>query len=144
MQTEHFIGQSEAAPGRRPRVLVVDDEPTLRMTLAVLLEDEYEVVLAESGGAVLAILAQERSFDAILCDIMMPEISGIDVHAWMARDAPELLPRTIFMTGGAYTLGAREFLDGLPHGYVEKPFEVLDLIQVINRVIQECNDETRP
>jgi PAS domain S-box-containing protein len=132
-----------AAPERPPRVLLVDDERTLRTTLAALLADYYDVVLAESGAAAFDILRKDRDFDVILCDLMMPEVSGMEVHAWIERETPELLPRTLFMTGGAFTRNAMEFLEGVPNGCLEKPFEVLELTEVLNRVIDRCASARR-
>lgn len=129
----------QARPGAvapRPRVLVVDDERTLRTTLAALLEDRYEVVLADSGAAAFALLSQDRAYDAILCDLMMPEISGMEVHAWVQDEAPELLSRMVFMTGGAFTRNASDFLEQVQNRHLEKPFEVESLVEVLDRVIR--------
>lgn len=124
------------APAQRPRVLVIDDERTLRATLAALLEDRYEVVLAESGAVAFDLLWTDRDYDAILCDLMMPEISGMAVHAWIQREAPDLVPRMVFMTGGAFTRNASEFLEQVHNRYLEKPFEVEGLVEVLDKVIQ--------
>jgi PAS domain S-box-containing protein len=123
--------------GRRPRLLVVDDERTLRTTLSALLGDAFEVVLADSGGAAFDVLRADRAFDVILCDLMMPEISGMQVHAWVSREAAELLPRMVFMTGGAFTRNASEFLEQVGSRYIEKPFEVRDLLEVLERVVRK-------
>lgn len=128
------VRRPEAAP--RPRILVVDDERTLRSTLAALLEDRFEVVLAESGAAVFELLARDRAYEAILCDLMMPGASGMDVHAWVSREAPELVSRMIFMTGGAFTRGAADFLEQVPNRRLEKPFEVEALVDTLEKVIR--------
>ena len=127
-----------ASPTRRPRVLVIDDERTLRATLAGLLEDRYEVVLAESGAVSFRILSGDRDFDAILCDLMMPEISGMQVHAWVQREAPALLSRMVFMTGGAFTRNASEFLEQVANRHIEKPFAVNELVDVLDRTIRKA------
>jgi CheY-like chemotaxis protein len=131
-------------PAKLRRVLVVDDERTLRATLAALLSDHYDVVLAESGAAAIRLLGQDREFDAIVCDLMMPEVSGMDVHAWMTREAPELLQRLIFMTGGAFTRDARELLERAANPYVEKPFEVRELIAALEQVIARGQLDSDP
>ncbi|MEZ4314866.1 MAG: ATP-binding protein, partial [Polyangiaceae bacterium] len=123
-----------ANEARRPRVLVIDDESTLRSTLAALLEDRFEVVLAESGTAAFDLLITARDYDVILCDLMMPDTSGMQVHAWVQREAPELLPRMVFMTGGAFTRNAREFLENVANRYIEKPFDVADLVTLLHKV----------
>ena len=119
-------------------MLVIDDERTLRTTLAGLLADRYEVVLAESGAAAFEIFGRDRDFDAILCDLMMPEISGMQVHAWVQREAPAMLPRMVFMTGGAFTRNASEFLEHVQNRHIEKPFEVNDLVDVLDRTIRKA------
>jgi two-component system cell cycle sensor histidine kinase/response regulator CckA len=131
-------------PAKLRRVLVVDDERTLRATLAALLSDHYEVVLAESGATAIRLLAQDRDFDAIVCDLMMPEVSGMDVHAWMTREAPELLQSLIFMTGGAFTRDARELLERAANPYIEKPFEVRELIAALEQVIARGQPDSAP
>ncbi len=121
----------------KPRLLVVDDERTLRSTLEALLVDAYEVVLAESGAAAFEVLANDRRFEVILCDLMMPDVSGMQVHAWVQREAPELLPRMVFMTGGAFTRAASEFLEQVVNRYIEKPFEVRELVAALDRVVRK-------
>ena len=121
----------------KPRVLIIDDERTLRSTLQVLLSDAYDVILADSGAAAFEVLATDRAFDVVLCDLMMPEVSGMQVHAWVQREAPDLLPRMVFMTGGAFTRNASEFLEQIVNRYLEKPFEVQELIEVLDRVARK-------
>ncbi|MFO0587220.1 MAG: ATP-binding protein [Polyangiaceae bacterium] len=121
----------------RPRVLVIDDERTLRSTIEALLQDTYDVVLAGSGAEAFDLLATDRRFDVVLCDLMMPEISGMAVHAWVQREAPDLSSRMVFMTGGAFTRAASEFLEQVMNRYIEKPFEVHDLMSVLDRVVRK-------
>ncbi len=125
----------EARP--KPRLLIVDDERTLRTTLEALLSESFDVVLAESGGAAFAVLGSDRRFDVILCDLMMPDISGMQVHAWVQREAPDLLSRMVFMTGGAFTHAANDFLENVVNRYVEKPFEVRELVDALDRVVRK-------
>jgi CheY-like chemotaxis protein len=74
--------------------------------------------------------AGER-FDAVLLDLMMPEMSGPAFHAELARLAPELAERTIFLTGGAFTPQARAFLDSVPNPSVQKPFDPAELARLV-------------
>ena len=59
----------------------------------------------------------------VLCDLMMPGLSGMELHERLARSAPEVARRMVFLTGGAFTDGAREFLARVPNPRIEKPFE---------------------
>lgn len=122
------------ASARRARVLVVDDEPLLGTTLRVTLEEDHDVVIAQSGEAAQALLEQDTAFDVILCDLMMPRTSGMDLYAWLRAANPGLAERMIFMTGGAYTAQAQDFLENVPNRHIDKPFEVRALVELIAAV----------
>jgi CheY-like chemotaxis protein/two-component sensor histidine kinase len=109
------------APRRRARILVVDDEPLVGRAVQRILAP-HEVVACTSGAAALAQLSS-GPFDLVLCDLMMPEMTGIELHARLAAEAPEVAQRIVFLTGGAFTADAREFLDRVPNACLEKPFE---------------------
>jgi len=111
----------------RARLLVIDDEPLIGTTLTYALEDEYDVVVTTSGRAALALLAQDPLFDLVLCDLTMPGMGGPAVYEAISRDYPELAPRFVFMTGGAFTEGMRSFLEEHPGARLEKPFAIHDL-----------------
>ncbi len=117
----------------RLRVLVVDDEPTVASAAARLLH-HLEVTIARSGDEAIALVDGGTRFDAILCDLMMPGGSGIDVHAALAARHPELLPRLVFLTGGAVTAAAREFLERPGVRCVEKPFDRATLVATVTEV----------
>jgi CheY-like chemotaxis protein/two-component sensor histidine kinase len=116
-----------APDSRRLELLVVDDEIAIGRTLAIALADEFEVATATSGRAALAILAGEPRFDVVLCDLMMPDVSGMDVHERIARERPELAKRFVFVTGGAFTERARRFVDEVGLPVIEKPFDLTKL-----------------
>jgi PAS domain S-box-containing protein len=127
--------RSVAPPSpRRPRILVVDDERAMRTTLAALLSDHYEVLTADSGAGAIGTLTRDPAFDAVLCDLMMPDVSGVDVYAWILAEAPALARKVVFMTGGAFTPRARELLERVPNRRVEKPFELSELSAALEKV----------
>ncbi len=103
------------------RVLVVDDEPLIRRSIQRILAREHTVVTCDSGLAASRVLANDPNFDAVLCDLMMPKMTGMDLHAWMQQHTPWLAPRVIFMTGGAFTPRAQAFLDSFPGRKLSKP-----------------------
>ncbi|WP_254330544.1 PAS domain-containing protein [Corallococcus exiguus] len=107
----------------RKRVLVVDDEPQLTSVLRRILGRQHDVVVAHSGREALALLEQDDAFDRVFCDLMMADLTGMDVHAELSRRRPELLSRFVFMTGGSFTERARAFLQAVPLPRIEKPFE---------------------
>jgi signal transduction histidine kinase len=118
-------------PTRRARLLVVDDEPAIGRVLARNLEQYHEVVVLTSGKAAMARLLAGERFDAILSDLMMPEVTGMEIHDALSRSAPDQAQRMIFLTGGAFTERARQFLDRVPNPRIEKPFDVVNLLAII-------------
>jgi CheY-like chemotaxis protein len=109
-----------AAPGRR-RVLVIDDEPTMGRAIERVLGGEHDVeVITSAPDAARRLEAGER-WDLILCDLVMPEMTGMEIAARLAAHAPDALPHVVFMTGGAYTDGSRAFLASGDHRWLEKP-----------------------
>jgi PAS domain S-box-containing protein len=125
-----------AAPaGRRGRVLVVDDEPPLAQSLRRTLGREHDVVAVSSGRAALDLVARGERFDVILCDLMMPEITGMDLSERLAREAPDAARALVFMTGGAFTPRAREFLDDPSRRYIEKPFDLETLRSLVRDLV---------
>lgn len=123
----HGAGAAPAAPAR-PRVLVIDDEPMLTGVLQAMLSETYDVTVMNDARAARAAVAGGARYDAIICDLMMPGLSGSALHRELLALAPEQARRMIFMTGGAYTAEARQFLDGSGVLHLQKPF-VPDALQ---------------
>jgi two-component system cell cycle sensor histidine kinase/response regulator CckA len=122
--------RSEGWPCRR--VLLVDDEVTLNRLLKRELEEEQiEVVATTSGPEALKLLARDRDFDVILCDLMMPEMSGADFYEAVKLVDPHLLARFAFMTGGAFTERASQFLGAVSNPYIAKPFHFAELLTMV-------------
>jgi signal transduction histidine kinase/CheY-like chemotaxis protein len=122
-----------AVPSERRRILIVDDDRPVAAALALELAD-HDVVVAESGREALEILRHDKDFDVILCDLMMPEISGMDVHEALRLVDPSLLDRVVLMTGGAFTARARQFLTEVDTPLIEKPFHPGQLHAMVNAV----------
>jgi len=129
-------GPAEA--GVRGRVLVVDDEEHLRRILVRLLASHHEVVTVASGREARALLEADRAFDAILCDLMMPGMTGMDLHAWLVAEAPDLARRVVFMSGGAFTPRASGYLAGVANLQIEKPFAAAALRSIVARLVSEA------
>ncbi|WP_224369124.1 two-component regulator propeller domain-containing protein [Hyalangium versicolor] len=108
----------------RGRVLVVDDDPLVSSALRRTLSREHDVEVVVSSRRALEMLSSSQaSYDVILCDLMMPEMTGMELHAQLAKAAPQQAERMVFVTGGAYTPAAQEFLERVPNPRLEKPFE---------------------
>ena len=121
---------SERARQRAPdvasgkRILVIDDEPLLGQTLRLAFTARHDIVVVTSGSEALSRLSEDKNFDLVLCDLMMPDISGIAVYEQIRDADPELARRFVFMTGGAFTERAREFLESYEGPHLEKPFDI--------------------
>jgi PAS domain S-box-containing protein len=123
----------DATPARRGRVLVVDDEPYVAKSLVRILRRAHDVETVASGREAMALLAHDRNFDVVLTDLMMPEVSGMALHTWLAEAEPELARRLLFMTGGAFTADASEYLARAGNMVIEKPFDA----PLVNRLVAE-------
>ncbi|HEY4186235.1 MAG TPA: response regulator [Polyangia bacterium] len=117
---------------RRGRVLVIDDEPTLARALGRVLEPDHEVTIAPSASEASRLIVAGDRYDVILCDLMMPQMSGMDLHTDLTARAPEQASRMVFLTGGAFTSEARQFLDGIPNQRIEKPFDTQHVRSIVN------------
>jgi len=132
---EHAAGQvaaaaAEVAP-RRWRTLVVDDEPMLRSVIKQMLSPQSDVVAAGSVDAALAILDSGAAFDAILCDIVMPERSGMEFYKELAGRFPGMVDRVGFITGGVLDNTIEGFLETSGRPRVYKPFSVAELVETV-------------
>jgi CheY-like chemotaxis protein len=118
-------------PAARGRILVVDDEPIVCFSLERLLSSEGEVVALTSARQALANIQAGDRFDVILCDLMMPEMDASVLYEELRKVAPAQAERMVFVTGGAFTVRAREFLESLPNPRLGKPFDVEALIELV-------------
>lgn len=128
---------------RRGRVLSVDDEPSIGKTLRRVLSREHEVVTETSAAAALARIDAGEDFDVIFCDLMMPVMSGAEFHRALQERAPAMVERVVFLTGGAFTESAREFMDETEAPYIVKPFDVRDLREAIAAALEPAGPLTR-
>jgi two-component system, cell cycle sensor histidine kinase and response regulator CckA len=107
----------------RSSVLIVDDEPLVAHGIRRMVERDHDARVCTSGQEALRAIAEGAAFDVILCDLMMPVMTGMDLHEELLRIDPRLADRVIFMSGGAFTARAREFLERVPNQRFEKPID---------------------
>jgi signal transduction histidine kinase len=120
------------ASTRRAKVLVIDDEPLITRILQKGLS-RHDVVVTSQARDALSRIEQGERFDVILCDLMMPDISGIDVHDYLTRTYPAVAERVVFMTGGAFTSKAKSFLSSVPNERIDKPFSLAQIKSLVER-----------
>jgi PAS domain S-box-containing protein len=125
----------EPTPSRRAAVLIVDDEGSVGQTLRRLLR-EHDVTAVTSAREALDLLAADARFDVIVSDLMMPDISGMQLYDELARIHPDLVERVVFMTGGAFTGAAHAFLERVSNDCLEKPFTASAVRAAIQRLLK--------
>jgi CheY-like chemotaxis protein len=104
-------------------MLLVDDDPLVLRAMRRQLGREHELLAAASGQECLTLLRQGEKFDVILCDLMMPVMTGMGLYDAMSEEFPSDAQRMIFMTGGAFTDQARQFLERVSNLRLAKPIE---------------------
>jgi CheY-like chemotaxis protein len=124
--------QPAAVTSRRGRVLVIDDEPMMVKVIQRMLVQDHEVSGTTVAQEALDWISAGERFGVILCDLMMPHITGMDFYTELRRIDAEQAKRVIFLTGGAFTARMREFLDEVENLRLEKPFEPGSLRAVVN------------
>jgi two-component system NtrC family sensor kinase len=123
---------SRSGPRRRPgRVLIVDDEPLVTHALARLLSPPNEVDTAGGGREALARVLAGARYDVILCDISMPDISGLDLYEELTLRERSQAERIVFVTGGVTSAAQRTRLDAISALVLEKPVDVDRILSIV-------------
>lgn len=129
-------GHAAATTSVRGRLLVVDDDARVALALARTLSD-HEVVVVSSGQDAID-RCRTEPFDCILCDVQMPDVSGIDVHAALHGDGLGVERRIIFVTGGAVTEEARSALVRLDNQVLDKPVDMTVLRRIVAAAVADA------
>jgi two-component system, sensor histidine kinase and response regulator len=127
-------GETSAAPQRKGRLLVVDDEEGPRQSLRVIFKDEYEVLMANDGPSAIA-LAQAERIDVAVLDIRMTGMSGIDVLERLKYVDPGM--EVVMMTAFETTDTMRQALRLRAFDYINKPFDVATVRAAVARAMQK-------
>jgi signal transduction histidine kinase/CheY-like chemotaxis protein len=117
----------------RRSVLIVDDDPLVGRALARALSEGNEVEVVADGERALARIDAGEHYDVVLCDLMMPGMTGMDLYAEILRRAPKVAVRFVFMTGGAFTPRARAFVETVVNPCLQKPIDMRRLRSIIAR-----------
>jgi len=126
-----------SAPAPRSKLLIIDDEPMLTAALSRMLTADHEVVAFTSARVALEQLRSGERYSLILCDLMMPEMTGMELYSLLRHEAPELAERMVFLTGGAFTETGRAFLATTHLPWIEKPFEPDALRARVRTLLEE-------
>lgn len=116
---------------RKPRVLLVDDEPVIVGVLSELLTDSgFEIESATNGHQALTLLGA-RVFDLIISDLKMPGIDGRELYKKLREFHPDLCKRVIFLTGDTVSGDTRDFLGSLGTPWLSKPFNIVEVEETV-------------
>ena len=133
---EPAAASPEIRATRAGRVLVVDDEQMLCNAIEQILGAHHDVTTVTSARDALSRLGAGERFDLILCDLMMPEMTGMDLYDELQQSMADQAAKFIFMSGGAFTDNARAFLARSSNEVIDKPFRGAGLRQVVARFLQ--------
>jgi CheY-like chemotaxis protein len=125
---------SRAPKAAVARVLVVDDDALVARAVKRTLR-EHDVVVQGSAREALALLEAGERFDVLLCDLIMPDLTGMDLYEAVLRLDRSQAERMVFVTGGPVTKRAREFVASTQNHVLDKPFDVRRLREIIARKV---------
>jgi DNA-binding NarL/FixJ family response regulator len=128
------LSPQAVAVERRGRFLIIDDEEMVLNAVARIL-NHHEIVCMAHAREGLDRLKSDDRFDIVFCDLMMPSMTGIEFYEELLVSRPEIASRVVFLTGGAMTSKAAEFLRIVPNERVQKPFGVNDLRTMVQQIL---------
>lgn len=131
----------ESPIGQRLRVLVIDDEPRIGESVRRALGKEHDVDCCTNALAALELIGNGQRFDLILCDLMMPEVTGRDFFEQLQRVSPSQAERVLFVSGGTATETATSFAEVINDRLLPKP---LDMALLRSKLAARAAMATRP
>ena len=122
-----------AMPSPLPRVLIVDDEPTVGRALSKALRSVAHVTIEDQPEAALDRVRRGERFDLVLCDVMMPRMTGPELFEHVMACAPEMRAGFVFVSGGMEGRVKRQF-DATGRPCLEKPTTTAVLRELLQRL----------
>lgn len=116
------------------RLLVVDDEEMIRDVLIAIFSDRFTVEAVSSGPEALARIENEAAFDAVICDLNMPKMDGIELYKKILEKAPETAGRVLFLAG-MYEKHQAEFLQKNHLRHIMKPASIKELRNSVEDIV---------
>ncbi|MFC2154676.1 response regulator [Candidatus Altiarchaeota archaeon] len=122
----------------KKRILVVDDEPTVLQMMEKIVGSAYDVQSVDSADEAMDAL-KEADFDLILLDVMMPGMRPVDLIHWVKKNKTENPPRVVLVTALSFAQEEKDRMkdEGLIEGFIAKPFESSELLNLIKQTIEE-------
>ncbi len=129
----------EMPPGKGSNILILDDETNIREVLSKALDKRgYRVDAVENGEAGLRYILMKK-YELILCDIRMPDFNGIDFYKIVESTNPDAAKRIIFITGDTANKATYSFIDEHHIKYLNKPFELNDVLKIMHLKVSSFN-----
>ncbi|MCK6586950.1 MAG: response regulator [Polyangiaceae bacterium] len=110
---------------------MVDDEPAICTSLKRLFSRQHSVSTVNSAMGALELFNAGERFDLVLCDLMMPEMGGLDLFDEVTRVAPDQAAKFVFMSGASLSTQVSAALSKLPNTLLHKPFDMRRLVDVV-------------
>lgn len=126
---------SDRPSAARAELLIIDDEPLVLRAFRRTLASQHNILTVNDAQKALEMIEQGQGFDLIFCDLMMPGMTGMDFHALLRQADPALAERVVFLTGGAFTSSAREYLNSVPNRALEKPVHPRALRSFVSKAL---------
>ena len=133
--------RESSSPARSLRILVIDDEESVLVYLQRALPHHCLTIKSNPRDALERILGGSDD-DLVLCDLMMPEMTGMELYAEVQQGRPEFAKRMLFMTAGILVQEGHEFLNSLPGRWIQKPMRVANLEELIDSRIRAIEAAT--
>jgi len=129
------------SPRLRGRVLVVDDDEIVAKSVARMLASTHDVQVVNDARVALEMLLHGASFDVVVCDLLMPHLSGIEIYKKLLETRPEQAERFVFMSG-AFTAEASEFLERVSNPRLPKPPSLAELERCVQTILRASPNES--
>ena len=115
--------------------MIDGEEVLLRIIGRTLKNEDHEVFCTGNATEALALIERGEKFDVIFCDLMMPNMTGMECYEALLRQHPDLAQRMVFMSGGIITASADDFLRSVPNLLIEKPFTPKRLLETVQQLL---------
>jgi CheY-like chemotaxis protein len=123
------------AGARRHRVMIVDDDPRVAQAIARMLHREHDLTVVSCGAEALERVTAGERFDAIVTDVMMPNMTGVELFDRLEHEAPDQAVRVIFLTGGVFTPQTQTRLEAAGNPQLHKPVSTQELRACVAKLV---------
>jgi len=127
------VARSSIRALKNRRLLVVDDDVLVARTLARQLSGHHVEVVSSGQAALERLSTGKSNFDLVLCDLMMPDMTGMEVYEAVEEKCPALAERFVFISGGGVTERSRKFLEAHADRVLPKPIDNRQLCELLVR-----------